>query len=162
MRRVVSGMAILAVGLVVGCSRPDPLGFTPVSGRVMLDGKPLERGEIRFSPDAAAGVMGPQSISPLGPGGAFVLRGPGGRLGAVPWQHRVYLSIPDQDGPPTPPLEEADGKLVARGEPPSPWPAGPRVPSRYLAPATSGLMATITRGVAAKCDFDLVSASTKK
>lgn len=145
----------------LGCSRPDPLGFTPVTGRVTFDGQPLERGEIRFSPDSAAGTTGPQSMSPLGPGGEFVMRGPGGRIGAVPGRHFVYLSIPELDGPPTPPLE-VDGKVIAGDEQPQPATASPKVPSRYLAPATSGFTATITRGEAARCDFNLVSTPLKK
>ena len=163
MRRVVAGMAMLAVGIAVGCSRADPLGFTPVTGRVTFDGQPLERGEIRFSPDSAAGTNGPQSMSPLGPGGEFVLRGPGGRMGAVPGQHRVYLAMPE-DGPPTPPSGAEATGVAAGGADAAPQ-AGlgmRKVPRRYLAAETAGLAATITPGEAARFDFEIVSTPPAK
>lgn len=162
MRR--SGMALaFTVALVsaVSCRPVDRLGFTPVEGRVTLDGKPLERGEIRFAPDSAAGTTGPQSVSPLGAGGAFTLRGPGGRLGAVPGQHRVYLAMPIENGAPTPPIE-IDGKPVAHDDTPQPGSGAPKVPGRYLMPETSGLTATITPGESGRLEFDLVSAPHKK
>ena len=163
MRRVVAGMAMLAVGMAVGCSRADPLGFTPVTGRVTFDGQPLERGEIRFSPDSAAGTNGPQSMSPLGPGGEFVLRGPGGRMGAVPGQHRVYLAMPE-DGPPTPPSGAEATGVAAGGADAAPQASlgMKKVPRRYLAAETAGLAATITRGEAARFDFEIVSTPPTK
>jgi hypothetical protein len=156
-------MAMLAVGMAVGCSRADPLGFTPVTGRVTFDGQPLERGEIRFSPDSAAGTNGPQSMSPLGPGGEFVLRGPGGRMGAVPGQHMVYLAMPE-DGPPTPPSGAEATGVAAGGADAAPQ-AGlgmKKVPRRYLAAETAGLAATITPGEAARFDFEIVSTPPTK
>ena len=145
----------------VSCRPADRLGFTPVEGRVTFDGQPLERGEIRFAPDSAAGTTGPQSVSPLSSGGAFALRGPGGRLGAVPGQHRVYLAMPIENGPPTPPIE-IDGTFVDREEAVQPSPGARKVPGRYLAPETSGLIATITRGEPGRFDFDLVSTPQRK
>lgn len=159
-----SGIAFVAFITILGsvsCQPADRLGFTPVEGRVTFDGQPLERGEIRFAPDSAAGTIGPQSVSPLSSGGTFVLRGPGGRLGAVPGQHRVYLAMPVENGPPTPPIE-IDGKLVDREEAVQPTPGGRRVPGRYLAPETSGLTATITRGEPGRFEFDLVSTPQRK
>jgi len=161
MRRVVSGMAMLAIGMVVGCSRPDPLGFTPVTGRVTFEGEPLARGEIRFSPDATAGATGPQSMSPLGPGGEFVLRGPGGRLGAVPGPHRVYFAMPGETEPPAPP-SDAEDTSVGHQELPQPTAGVQKVPGRYLAPETSGFTATVTPGEPARFDFEIVSTPQKK
>jgi hypothetical protein len=164
------GRAIVVVAAILplaSCGRSDSLGFTPVEGRVTFDGKPLERGEIRFVPDASQGGSGPQSIGSLGPGGLFVLRGPGGRIGAVPGQHRVYLSMPAQDGPPTPPIE-VEGKAVPRDEAENPQPisgTGPgkqALPGRYLAAETSGLTGSVTRGEPARFEFELTSSTVKK
>lgn len=162
MRRSETALMIAwALLSAVSCRPVDPLGFTPVRGRVRLDGQPLEHGEIRFAPDSAAGTTGPQSVSSLGAGGAFTLRGPGGRLGAVPGQHRVYLAVPIENGPPTPPIE-IDGKFVDREEAQQTTVGSLMVPVRYLAPETSGLSAKITRGEPGRFEFDLVSASQKK
>lgn len=38
----------------LGCGKGDGVAFAPVEGRVTLDGKPLEAGEIRFQPDPRA------------------------------------------------------------------------------------------------------------
>lgn len=156
----VAGMMACGVAVAVfGCSRPDPLGFTPVTGRVTFDGQPLERGEIRFAPDFAAGNAGPQSGSMLGAGGVYTLRGPGGRAGAVPGRHRVYLAMPLEDGPPTPPIE-IDGKMIERED--ALRTRGKKLPARYLAPDTSGLTATVTQGEPARFEFELVSTPSKK
>jgi hypothetical protein len=161
------GRAIVVVAAILplaSCGRSDSLGFTPVTGRVTFDGQPLERGEIRFSPDSAAGTNGPQSMSPLGPGGEFVLRGPGGRMGAVPGQHRVYLAMPLEDGPPTPPSGAEAIGVAAGGADAAPQ-AGlgmRKVPRRYLAAETAGLAATITPGEAARFDFEIVSTPPTK
>jgi len=99
-------VALACGACAVGCQRVDPLGFTPVTGRVTLDGKPLTGGEVQFTPDPKSN-KGPQSISPLSPDGSFELRGPGGRLGAVPGEHRVSVTLPYLTEAPTPPSEAA-------------------------------------------------------
>lgn len=152
---------------LTSCGPMDKLGFTPVEGLVTLDGKPLERGEIRFIPDASQGNSGPQSIGMLGQGGVFTLLGPGGRVGAVPGPHRVYLSMPVQEGPPEPPIE-VDGKVVARDEAGHPQPRSTpgssraTVPGKYRAAETSGLTASVTRGEPARFEFELTSSPAKK
>jgi hypothetical protein len=157
-------MTTLAAGLVlgacaVGCQRADPLGFTPVTGRVTLDGKPLTGGEVRFTPDPKSN-KGPQSMSPLGPDGSFQLRGPSGRLGAVPGDHRVSVILPHLMEAPAPP-SEADGATVPRDDEAAAS-KGPPLPARYAAPETSGLTATITPGESARIDFKLSSARRSK
>jgi hypothetical protein len=168
MGRIDTAIIVVAALVSLASCRPvDKLGFTPVVGLVTLDGKPLERGEIRFVPDAGQGNSGPQSIGTLGPGGAFTLFGPGGRVGAVPGPHRVYLSMPVQEGPPEPPIE-VDGKVVARDEAehtqPLSAPGSSRstVPGKYRAPETSGLTASVARGEPARLEFELVSSPARK
>jgi hypothetical protein len=144
----------------VGCERVDSLGFTPVTGRVTLDGKPLTGGEVRFTPDPTSN-KGPQSISPLGPDGSFELRGPGGRLGAVPGDHRVSVTLPHLTEAPTPPSEAA-GTGVPPARAAAAAPQGPPLPAKYASPETSGLTATIESGKSARIDFELSSAQRTK
>lgn len=138
--------AVLAL-VAAGCQWGNPLGFTPVEGHVTFDGQPLEAGEVRFVPDSAKGNKGPMSIGALGPGGRFVLRGPGARVGAVPGPHRVYLVSPFVNDAPEPPIM-IDGKEVSReelagGEKAAPRPTSWKVPRKFLAAETSELSAVV-------------------
>jgi hypothetical protein len=152
--------AIIVVAALVSlasCGPVDKLGFTPVEGRVTLDGKPLEIGELRFVPDADKGNAGPMSTGPLGNEGRFRLRGPGTRIGAIPGPHRVYLVSPDPyaasepmiliDGTFTRPDGAAELVKPARG----------LIPTRFLALATAGLTADVVPGKPNTIDFDLQS-----
>ena len=49
-------LASLLVGLVWGCGPANPLGRKAISGKVLLDGVPLERGSISFEPQQKGGV----------------------------------------------------------------------------------------------------------
>jgi len=154
--RVTACTALALAMLAAGCRPPDPLGFTPVEGRVTLDGKPVEFGEIRFMPDAGKGNSGPMSASALSKDGQFRLRGPGVRVGAIPGPHLAYLVSPD-------PTVAAgamiliDGKLIeADRESREPEPMGV-IPSRFLAPETSGMTAEVMPGTVNVFRFDLVS-----
>jgi hypothetical protein len=145
----------------LGCGKGDGVAFAPVEGRVTLDGKPLEAGEIRFQPDASQGNKGPLSAAVLGAGGSFKLRGPGARVGAVPGPHRVYFVSPFKDDAPEPPLF-IDGKYVqadpAAGVPAPPLsPSSWKVPPKCLAAETSGLTAKVTEGKANVIEFNLES-----
>lgn len=164
--RWLGGCAAVAAA-TLGCGKGDGVAFAPVEGRVTLDGKPLEAGEIRFQPDASQGNKGPLSAAVLGTGGSFKLRGPGTRVGAVPGPHRVYLVSPFKNDAPEAPLF-IDGKYVSReeaagGEPVPPLsPDGWKVPRKCLAAETSGLTATVTEGTANVIEFNLESSSPRK
>jgi hypothetical protein len=85
--RVVLGIAsCLLVALFVGCSN-DPLGRQPISGRVTLDGSPLEKGTVNFHPveDAATASGGPIE------GGSFALDR---EHGLAPGMYRVTINAP--------------------------------------------------------------------
>lgn len=79
---------------LVGCSQ-EPYEVAPVSGRITVDGDPLEECQIRFQP-----VSSSDSINP-GPG-AFAVTDQDGRFtlrtinpvrpGAVVGKHRVWLT----------------------------------------------------------------------
>jgi hypothetical protein len=143
------------------------VAFVPVEGRVTLDGKPLEAGEIRFQPDTSQGNKGPLSAAMLGAGGSFKLRGPGTRVGAVAGPHQVYFVSPFKNDAPEP-LLFIDGKYVSReeaagGEPVPPLPPNSwKVPRKFLAAETSGLTATVAKGTANVIEFNLESSVPRK
>jgi hypothetical protein len=59
----IPAVLVLAVGSIIltGCS--NKIRRIPVSGTVTLDGKPLDRGIVMFSPDVAKGNMTPVGCS---------------------------------------------------------------------------------------------------
>jgi len=109
------GIAALAV-TAAGCGDGRP-GRVPVSGQVLLDGKPLSRGFIRLVPDDARAACGE-----IGPDGRFTLKTFEPGDGVVLGTHRVAIVAIE-------PL----GSIQQR------WHA----PKKYSDPATSGLTATI-------------------
>jgi len=108
---------LLLVILPAGCGEKRPVRV-PVSGQVLIDGKPLGLGFIRFVPaDARA------SGGPIGPDGRFTLTCYDGEDGAVVGTHRI---------------EVAAGEDL--GERTKRWHA----PKKYADVATSGLTQEIT------------------
>lgn len=149
-------VSLAAVVFAAGCGTTDPLGFTPVEGRVTLDGQPVECGEIRFVPDTGRGNSGPMSASPLGKDGRFRLRGPGVRIGAIPGPHRAYLVSPDPSAAADPMLL-IDGTLTAADGASAGARPGRRIPPRFLALESSGMTADVTAGKVNELSFELVS-----
>ncbi len=101
--------------LLPGCGETQRV---PVSGRVLIDGKPLRSGTVRFLPDA-----GPASAAMLDEQGRFTLLCYAGGEGAVVGSHRI---------------EVAAGEVV--GESDAKWHA----PPKYADFRTSGLAVDIT------------------
>src|SRR4051812_9111872 len=54
---------LLAAGLSSGCGSNNPLGRLALSGSVMLDGKPLDKGAIELHPLESTGVQSGGMIS---------------------------------------------------------------------------------------------------
>lgn len=90
-----------------------------VSGRVLIDGRPLTVGVVTFIPDTGRGSTGT-----LDEEGCFTLTCLDGGDGAVPGMHRIEVS-----------LDRSPDDLKQK-----PWP----VPRRYASAETSGLTAEIT------------------
>ena len=112
-------IALLPVigSLSTGCGDGRPTRV-PVSGRVVIDGQPLERGNIRFYPASNR----PASAA-LGPGGRFSLTTYELNDGCVPGKHPVSVSG-----------TELINNTTQR------WYA----PKKYAQPSTSGLEFVVT------------------
>ena len=109
---------ILVIWLVAVYSGNGPPDRVPVSGQVLIDGKPLTHGEVRFIPDGARA-----SIGTLDEHGRFTLTCFDGSDGAVPGTHRVEVAA----------AESLNEKEVR-------WHA----PEKYASFETSGLTVEIT------------------
>jgi hypothetical protein len=81
----ISGLAILAAVFVAGCGDGRPT-IVPVSGVVLVDGKPVTEGVIRIRPDAAMSAAGR-----IGPDGRFSLTTFESGDGCVPGTHPVEV-----------------------------------------------------------------------
>ncbi|QDU90820.1 hypothetical protein Pla175_42330 [Pirellulimonas nuda] len=86
-------VALLAVGLSAGCSKPD-FAVAPVAGTVTLGGEPLAGALVTFQPRASEGgiLAGRPSVGETGPDGRYQLETYDGYEGAVVGTHRVSIS----------------------------------------------------------------------
>src|SRR6266576_391459 len=107
LRRLVT---LLIAAFTLGCGPSNPLGTSPVSGKVTYNGKPIEGATVSFIPDGD----GRPATAITGPDGSYsltTLNWPG----AVPGQYTVILRktdhVPASDQPVS--MEEAE-KLNAR------------------------------------------------
>lgn len=109
---VSAGAFLLAIVASTGCSdgRPE---LVPLSGRVLIDGKPLETGYIRILPKGKRAASGK-----LGPGGIFSISTYDSNDGVVAGKHAVTVIA----------LEPINAQTQK-------WHA----PKKYAAVATSGL-----------------------
>lgn len=108
-----------AVGMVVtvaGCGDGRP-ARVPVSGHVLIDGKPLTYGFIRLMPEGARAAS-----AQIGPDGRFTLKTFEDGDGVVPGTHPVMILAAEQVGSNS-----------------QKWHA----PKKYADPATSGLTAKV-------------------
>jgi hypothetical protein len=98
-------LALLAVG--AGCSDDDGLARVVVSGSVTYDGKPVEKGQIRFVPQQ--GTSGPVTIDPID-GGRYTTTNTGGvpvglhRVEITGYDPLEYANAPT--GPGSPPVRQ--------------------------------------------------------
>ncbi|MBN2295749.1 MAG: hypothetical protein JXM70_25175 [Pirellulales bacterium] len=55
-------LSVLLSATIYGCGHDNPLGRQPVSGTVTVDGQPLPRGMIRFTPRNREGTVGSGTV----------------------------------------------------------------------------------------------------
>jgi hypothetical protein len=107
--------SIAPLVLLAGCGRDNPLGRKAISGKVTLDGAPLEQGNIEFHPMFEGGVQSGGRIT----GGSYSIPP---HEGVIVGKYRVSIS----DFVPTPPLPP--GHMPGDPIPPSPK---PKVPAEW-------------------------------
>jgi hypothetical protein len=134
--------AVAGVSMAVaGCGGGDGLPREGISGKVTLDGKEIDGGNIQFLPTDPSGA---------GTGGGAVITGGQYRIdrdqGLVPGQYRVMIFAPDL------PPGAASGAIPGED---SDKLAKERVPARYN--SNSELKADVTKGGENTFDFDLKS-----
>lgn len=101
----------LAAALAAGCGGNDAYPIAPVSGRVTLNGKPVEQVAVLFMPVPAPGAMnaGPSSSGVTDADGRYTLKliSTTDRAGAVVGAHKVRFNTAgepwDPDVQPKPP-----------------------------------------------------------
>ncbi len=137
-RQCLQVLACLVLAVVVGCGQGNPRGRRAISGRVTLDGQPLDAGNIRFLPQEADGV-----------GSGAVIANGEHRLdklqGLPPGTYRVQIFATGDALPP----EEIG---IAGGFPP---PGTERIPPQYNTAST--LTIEVAERGSTTFDFDLTS-----
>ncbi len=115
--RVLSLIVLTLVVSCLGCGNGRPDRF-PVSGQVLIDGKPLEHGFVQIMPKDGRAASGK-----IGPDGKFQLTTYEPNDGCLPGKHIVTVIAKEETGPHS-----------------RRWHA----PKKYMDPTTSGLTADIT------------------
>ena len=89
-------VSLLLLVLSLGCSSKG-YQFAPVSGRVLMDNRPLAHAEVRFYPSVAK--TGPYSVGETDEQGNYslVAADGSGNEGAVVGEHRVTISIDERN-----------------------------------------------------------------
>jgi hypothetical protein len=139
----------MVLALIVGCGHGNPLGRLAVSGRVTLDGIPLDRGSISFGTQSPDGVSSGAVIK----NGAFEI--PTAK-GLPPGKYLVQITSPK-----LPPDKSGGGS----GEPAAPGPLSESdhataVGAERIAPAynvESKIIVEVEAGKPCRFNFDTKS-----
>ena len=141
--RNIAAWALLGVIACVGCgTKTDKL---PISGKVTLDGVPLDGGSIRFNSRPGEKL---QAAGAMIQNGAYEIPA---EKGLLPGVYIVQMSSPDTDAPP----------VMVGGEDGSPkFPVAPeRIPPEYSEGSDNTI--ELTRDGDSEFNFDLTSAAKK-
>jgi len=140
----VSLAALVLTVPLAGCHRGDTITLAKVSGTVTLDGAPLTKGAIQFTPDSSKGTRGPLATGAIGPDGKFELMtskpGDGAQAGFYKVAVNCWETVPfDPNNPkPSPPPKSL-------------------IPEHYADDKTSGLTAEVKSGTPNEFTFELKS-----
>jgi hypothetical protein len=127
MRLLMLSVLVTGLLLIPGCGGgPD---FVEIKGKVLLDGKPLNEGEVSFIPDNSKGTSGPMAMGTVNENGEFTLT-TGTNEGVLVGHHKVTVKCPYRPGEGS----SATGDSSA-GEKKGPCP----IPPKYFEATTSGL-----------------------
>lgn len=131
--------------LLTGCGSKNPSGRVAISGKVTLDGAPLEQGSIKFEPMGAPAATGAVNSGAPIENGEYELPEENGLL---PGKYRVSISSPEQTGSGTTDPMQAMNEASQK-------PVGDRVPAKYN--VKSELSVDFANGGPTEFNFDLKS-----
>jgi hypothetical protein len=139
--RIVACLAVM--GSLMGCGKgPGDAAVKSASGKVTLEGRPLEGARVLFLPDGSTAGFGGMGITD--PAGEYQLKGTRGGVGVPPGEYKVVISrLVKPDGT-TPPPDAKLAEIDARES----------LPAYYTNPAITTLKATVTEK-GGKLDFEL-------
>ena len=129
----------LLLAALAGCGPGNPLGRKAISGKVTLDGKPLEQGNIAFQPLAAKGTSTGGVIA----SGSYSIKTD---KGLPPGKYRVRINAAAAASPVDP--NQPPGPAAAPA-------ASPLIPPKYN--TQSQLECEVTEARPNQFDFDLYS-----
>jgi hypothetical protein len=135
-------LLVLPVWVALGCSGP---ALIPVTGKLVMNDKPLSNVQVDFHPDTDAGTTGPSSSGITDAEGNFTLQCKAlNKPGAIAGKHRVILTDLDRYGT----------AFVGRGEYRNEDPKGskevpklPRFPATYSDLTKPILVQEVTAGM---------------
>lgn len=143
--------ALAMTAALLGCSGSDFPETYPVTGKVTLQGKPVEGAQITFvvegAPRMAMGTTdaeGNYTLSTFEPGD-----------GAMPGSHKVMVASPAVEAPVMDPGNPGGDYGAMMRQAASGRPAEGAIPPKYNSPQTSGLTAEVTAEGPNAFDFDL-------
>lgn len=112
---------------------PKPSALVPVTGKVQIDGQPLEGAVVIFSPNSTGGFSALGYTDSTGKYDAETRSGSDIQPGAAPGSYRVMVSR----------FLKPDGTPLDPSEPPAMSAARESIPMQYSSPTDSKLRATI-------------------
>ncbi|WP_417749508.1 carboxypeptidase-like regulatory domain-containing protein [Rosistilla oblonga] len=138
--------SLFVIALAVGCGGEPPLPDAyPASGRVLLDGKPIEGVSVTLLPQA--GVPGRGGYGVTDANGAFSITSVEGQDGVQPGKYKVvFQKLAQPDGSPIPPGATAADVGAENILPPA-----------YNSPEMCTTFADIQAGTNPDMEFDLDS-----
>lgn len=132
--RIVAAI-FLACGALAGCRNSDQLETAAVTGKITLNGKPLGKGIVIFTP-----ALGRAARGLIDAEGAYQLTTYKNGDGAIVGRHGVAVVVADENS-----TGGVEGGIVSI------------VPFKYAVPATSGLEFDVRSSLRNEANFDLKS-----
>jgi hypothetical protein len=123
-----NAFGVCAFAWALGCATSDGPPLAAVTGRLLVDGRPVPNVSVTFIPDNDTGTTGPASVGVTTTDGTFTLTAPGNRAGAVLGFHKVTAMCPFNPAGGSSPTGEAPAAGAACS-----------IPASYADPSTTPL-----------------------
>jgi hypothetical protein len=133
---------VFAAAIVLAAAGCGPQrNFTPVTGKVTLDGAPLAGVRVWFYPEAEGSEQPPIATGMTDASGVYQLTSETGKPGALAGKNRVVVNwpLPERPGPDQPP----------------PPPPGPPIPIPYTQAVDTPLVVDVKAGPPQTIDLPL-------